>query len=90
MSIAWASKGLEEGTGKLLHEVFNEEIPQCNRLAVISGPTFAKEVARDLPTAITVASDTEEVANEWRDCLHNGYFRAYTAMTLPVSSWAVL
>ena len=79
MSIAWASKGLEEGTAKLLHEVFNEEVPQCSRLAVISGPTFAKEVARDLPTAITVASDSEEVANEWRDCLHTGYFRAYTS-----------
>ncbi|NNL07190.1 MAG: NAD(P)-dependent glycerol-3-phosphate dehydrogenase [Gammaproteobacteria bacterium] len=79
MSIAWASKGLEEGTGKLLHQVINEEIPQCDRLAVISGPTFAGEVARDLPTAITVASDNEEVANEWRDCLHNGYFRAYTS-----------
>ncbi|UCB55897.1 MAG: NAD(P)-dependent glycerol-3-phosphate dehydrogenase [Thiotrichales bacterium] len=79
MSIAWASKGLEEGTGKLLHQIFNEEIPQCDQLAVISGPTFANEVARDLPTAITVASDLEEVANEWRDCLHNGYFRAYTS-----------
>ena len=79
MSIAWASKGLEEGTGKLLHQIFNEEVPQCRRLAVISGPTFAKEVARDLPTAITVASDSEEVANEWRDCLHTGYFRAYTS-----------
>lgn len=79
MSVAWASKGLEEGTGKLLHEIFAEEIPQCSKLAVISGPTFAKEVARDLPTAITVAADSEEVANEWRDCLHNGYFRAYTS-----------
>jgi glycerol-3-phosphate dehydrogenase (NAD(P)+) len=79
MSIAWASKGLEEGTGKLLHQVLNEEIPQCDKLAVISGPTFAREVARDLPTAITVASSNEEVANEWRDCLHNGYFRAYTS-----------
>jgi len=78
MSIAWASKGIEEGTGKLLHQVFAEEVPQCNRLAVISGPTFAREVARDLPTAITVASTNEDVANEWRDCLHNGYFRAYT------------
>lgn len=79
MSIAWASKGVEEGTGKLLHEVFTEEVPQCEKLAVISGPTFAREVARDLPTAITVASALEDVANEWRDCLHNGYFRAYTS-----------
>ena len=79
MSIAWASKGVEAGTGKLLHEVISEEIPQCKKLAVISGPTFAGEVARDMPTAITVASDTEAVANEWRDCLHTGYFRAYTS-----------
>ena len=79
MTIAWASKGIEEGTGKLLHQVFAEEIPQCDKLAVISGPTFAREVARDLPTAITVASDSQEVANEWRDCLHTGYFRVYTS-----------
>jgi glycerol-3-phosphate dehydrogenase (NAD(P)+) len=79
MTIAWASKGIEEGTGKLLHEVFAEEVPQCSRLAVISGPTFAREVARDLPTAITVASVSEEVAKEWRDCLHTGYFRVYTS-----------
>lgn len=79
MSIAWASKGIEEGTGKLLHEVINEEIPQCSKLAVISGPTFASEVARNLPTAITIASSQEAVAHEWRDCLHNGYFRAYTS-----------
>jgi len=79
MTIAWASKGIEEGTGKLLHQVFAEEVPRCNRLAVISGPTFAREVARDLPTAITIASAIEGVANEWRDCLHNGYFRAYTS-----------
>ena len=79
MSIAWASKGLEEGTGKLLHEVVREEIPQCENLAVISGPTFAREVAQDMPTAITVASELEATANEWRDCLHNGFFRTYTS-----------
>ena len=79
MTIAWASKGIEEGTGKLLHQVFAEEIPQCDKLAVISGPTFAREVACDLPTAITVASERQEVAYEWRDCLHTGYFRVYTS-----------
>ncbi len=79
MSIAVASKGLEQGTGKLLHEVFNQEIPQCSKLAVISGPTFAKEVARDMPTAITIASRSREVADEWCSCLHTGYFRAYTS-----------
>jgi glycerol-3-phosphate dehydrogenase (NAD(P)+) len=79
MTIAWASKGIEEGAGKLLHQVFAEEVPQCDKLAVISGPTFAREVARDLPTAITVASERQEVAYEWRNCLHTGYFRVYTS-----------
>ena len=79
MSIAWASKGLEQGSAKLLHEIFNEEVPQCSKLAVISGPTFAREVARDMPTAITIASRSDEVAAEWVACLHTGYFRAYTS-----------
>ncbi len=79
MSIACASKGLEQGSGKLLHEIFTEEVPQCSKLAVISGPTFAKEVARDMPTAITIASRSDEVAAEWVECLHTGYFRAYTS-----------
>lgn len=77
--VTWASKGLEEGSGKLLHQVIAEELPQCERTAVISGPTFAREVAENLPTAITVASVSESLANEVRDCLHNGYFRAYTS-----------
>jgi len=78
-SIVWASKGLEENTGKLLHQVISEEVPQCKNLAVISGPTFAKEVANDLPTAITVASYSESFAREVSDYLHCGNFRAYTS-----------
>jgi len=78
-SIFWASKGLEENTAKLLHQVVSEEVPQCNNLAVISGPTFAKEVARDLPTAITVASTSAAFSNEISQILHNGNFRAYTS-----------
>lgn len=78
-SIIWASKGLEENTAKLLHQVVAEEVPQCDKLAVISGPTFAKEVASDLPTAITVASTSTEFAEEIGECLHSGNFRAYTS-----------
>jgi glycerol-3-phosphate dehydrogenase (NAD(P)+) len=78
-SIIWASKGLEENTAKLLHQVIAEELPQCKNQAVISGPTFAKEVANDLPTAITVASSSESFANEVSQCLHSGNFRAYTS-----------
>lgn len=77
--VTWASKGLEEGTGKLLHQVVKEELPQCAKFAVISGPTFAREVAIGLPTAITVASDSESLANEITRNLHHGSFRAYTS-----------
>ena len=78
-SIIWASKGLEEGTAKLLHEVITEEVPQCKNLAVISGPTFAKEVANDLPTAITVASTPEDFAAEVCSYMHTRNFRVYTS-----------
>ena len=78
-SVTWASKGLEEGTGKLLHQVVKEELPQCSKFAVISGPTFAREVAMNLPTAITVASDSELLANEICQYLHHDNFRAYSS-----------
>lgn len=78
-SIIWASKGLEENTAKLIHQVVAEEVPQCNNLAVISGPTFAKEVACDLPTAITVASSSEAFSNEISQFLHSDNFRVYTS-----------
>ncbi len=77
MPVSWASKGLEEGSGKLLHQVVAEELPQCQHFAVISGPTFAKEVARNMPTAITVASTSEKLASDLREYLHYGNFKAY-------------
>lgn len=76
--VAWASKGLEEGTGNLLHRVVSEELAQCNQFAAISGPTFAREVAQNMPTAITVASESEPLAAEISRYLHHGNFRAYT------------
>ena len=77
VGIAWASKGLEEDTGKLIHQIVAEELPQCSKTAVMSGPTFAGEVARNLPTAITVASASEEFAEQISEDLHSGRFRAY-------------
>jgi len=77
VGIAWASKGLEQGTGKLIHQVIMEELPNCPNLAVMSGPTFAKEVAANLPTAITVASESDRFAEELSGFLHSGRFRAY-------------
>lgn len=77
VGIAWASKGLEQGTGKLIHQVIAEELPQCKKTAVMSGPTFAKEVAENLPTALTVASESDVFCEELTNYLHSGCFRAY-------------
>ncbi len=77
--VVWATKGLEEGTNKLMHQVIGEELPNNKSFAVASGPTFAKEVAQDLPTAITVASSSKEIAQEVAGFLHHGNFRAYTS-----------
>ena len=80
--IAWASKGLEPGSGKLLHQVVAEELPGCHRLAVMSGPTFAREVAANLPTAITVASPSEDFGHQISEDLHSGRFRVYLSQDM--------
>ncbi len=77
--IAWASKGLEPGSRKLLHQVVAETLGDEWPTTVISGPTFAKEVARGLPTAVTVASSHPEQAEFFASRLHGQAFRAYTA-----------
>ena len=55
MPVVICSKGIEESTGKLLTEVLGETLPEA-RLAVLSGPTLAGEIARGQPTAVTLAS----------------------------------
>jgi glycerol-3-phosphate dehydrogenase (NAD(P)+) len=54
--LAWATKGFELASGKLPHEVAREVLSPAVPIAVLSGPTFAQEVGRGLPTAMTVAS----------------------------------
>ena len=82
IGIAWASKGLENGSGKLIHQVVAEELPHCKLTAVMSGPTFAGEVARNLPTSITVASESESFSRQLTDDLHSGRFRVYRSHDL--------
>lgn len=77
--ILWATKGLEPDTGKLLHQLVEEEIGVEQKTAVLSGPTFAKEVAQGLPTAITVASFDATFSETVATMLHNETFRAYTS-----------
>lgn len=76
--IVWATKGLEENSAKPVHQVVAEELPDCKSTAVVSGPTFAGEVARDLPTAVTVAASSHAIADEVAGFLHYGNFRVYT------------
>ena len=77
--ISWATKGLESGSCKPLHQVATEVLGDKISLAVISGPTFAKEVAQGLPGAVTVASTDQTLALDWAHLLHNDHFRAYTS-----------
>ena len=77
LGIAWATKGLEPSTGRLLHEVALEKLGQ-RPMAVISGPSFAKEVAREAPTAVTVASPDPRLAQRVAAYLHSERFRVYT------------
>jgi glycerol-3-phosphate dehydrogenase (NAD(P)+) len=78
LGVAWATKGLEPETGRLLHEVA-EEVLGRRDLAVVSGPSFAREVADGLPTAVTVAASSPAHARRVADYLHGERFRAYTS-----------
>lgn len=77
--LAWATKGLESGSHKLLHQQVKEELGENIPSAVISGPTFAREVAQKLPGAVTVASNDPAFARQLAEVLHTDYFRAYTS-----------
>lgn len=77
--IAWATKGLELETGKPLHRVVGDVLGPAIPAAVLSGPTFAGEVAAGQPTAMTVASENIAFAGELVRLLHNDRFRAYSS-----------
>jgi len=77
--IAWACKGFEPGSGRLLHEVAAELLPSDTPLAIVTGPSFAKEVAMNLPTAVTVAGPDSNFTKFIARALHGGRFRAYTS-----------
>jgi glycerol-3-phosphate dehydrogenase (NAD(P)+) len=80
--VAWATKGFEPGSGRFLHEVaagvLGPEVP----LAVVTGPSFAKEVAAGLPTALTVHGDDAAFTQAVADVLHGPSFRVYTGSDL--------
>lgn len=81
--IAWATKGLDAAKNKLLHEVVFE-IYQSTKIpiAVVAGPSFAKEVAEGLPTAVTLTSNDQQFAKDLTKRLHGNHFRVYTQTDL--------
>ena len=77
MPLVWLCKGFEEGTGLLPHQVAAEILGTSARAGALSGPSFAEEVARGLPCALTVASADGSFAQEAAALLHGGRMRVY-------------
>ena len=76
MPLVLCSKGIEESSGKLLHDVAREVCP-TSPVAVLSGPTFAHEVAAGLPTAVTLACEDRELGEALRERINLQHFRTY-------------
>jgi glycerol-3-phosphate dehydrogenase (NAD(P)+) len=76
MPLILCSKGIEESSGKLLHDVAHEVCP-TSPVAVLSGPTFAHEVAAGLPTAVTLACEDKVLGEELRRRINLPTFRTY-------------
>ena len=77
--ICWATKGFELHTGNLPHQVVADVLGAGRPMAVLSGPTFAREVGRGLPTAMTIAANDTEFGDELARAFSGDNFRAYTS-----------
>lgn len=77
--LIWLCKGFEAGSMKLAHQVVAEEWPAEVPTAVLSGPSFALEVARGLPAALTLASTDAEFARRAAAALHTSTLRPYSS-----------
>ena len=75
--VSWATKGFDPASGRFLHELVAERFP-ASPAAIVTGPSFAREVAQGLPTAVTVHSNSDEFAKQLANLLHSTRFRAYT------------
>ena len=79
MRLAWATKGFEQPSGLLPHQVAREVLGPKRAVAVLSGPTFAREVGAGLPTAMTIASSDAAFAQALAQDISSAQFRAYTS-----------
>ncbi|MBI2379687.1 MAG: NAD(P)H-dependent glycerol-3-phosphate dehydrogenase [Gammaproteobacteria bacterium] len=80
--LVWATKGLAHESGELLHTRIESVLGSGIAKGVLSGPTFAKELALGLPTAITLASEDEALTRHWAGLLVNPSFRVYFSQDL--------
>jgi glycerol-3-phosphate dehydrogenase (NAD(P)+) len=77
--VIWACKGFEQGSALLPHQVVQETLPAEFPYGVLSGPSFAQEVARGLPTALTLASPDDEMARSLAHTVHHARLRVYSS-----------
>ena len=78
----WLCKGFEEGSGSLPHQIAEQTLGKSARCGALSGPSFAQEVARGLPCALTLASRDAGFAREAAGLLHGGRLRVYYSADL--------
>lgn len=80
LGVVWTCKGLDAQSAKLPHEVVNAALGPLSQLArgVLSGPSFALEVARELPVALTIASEQQTIRQAATEVFHNDHMRIYT------------
>lgn len=81
--LLWVCKGLEAETAKLPHQIVAEELGTSVQCGVLSGPSFAEEVARGMPTALTLAAHDANFARTTGALLHDTMFRIYASDDLP-------
>lgn len=77
--LIWAHKGLEPVTTKLPYEVAQEELGESAQWGALSGPSFAAELVRGLPTAVTLAANDADFAQEAANLIHGGNLRVYNS-----------
>jgi len=75
--VIWATKGLDPTSGQFLHEVFQKQFGDTLPFAILSGPSFAHEVAKNLPTAVNLASTTASLIHFALPRFHSNTFRLY-------------
>ncbi len=79
LDVIWGTKGFDPESGGLLHQAAEAILPQRSRLSVLSGPTFAREIAAALPAAVTIASADSDFAARMATMFHNPRFRVYSS-----------